>query len=168
MPNRIFFFALALVQAVFAGSARADDEIVQVSLADVLAMPEAGRKLRSDFRFLPAGQALPAQVQRLAVAQSSHRTMGPNRAPERAYGTERTPEFACRWALLSTLIRLQQQGSSKGANAVIDLVSNHQGQPSANGQLFVCRIGAMTAGVAVKGVYARLDPATTAAPSTAP
>lgn len=148
---------LLLAGALWTPMAQARDEVVQVSLAEVLALPEASSKLRQDFRFLVAGQELPAALQRLGPAQSAHRTMGPTRGPERAHGTERTAEFACRWALLSALIRLQQQGSAQGANAVIELVSNHGHQAQSSGQTFECRIGAMLAGVALKGVYAKVE-----------
>lgn len=68
----------------------------------------------------------------------------------------KTDEFACRWALQSALIHLQNSAKAAGANAVVNLVSNYQHKEYKSTKDYECHAGGIMAGVALKGDYAKV------------
>ena len=66
----------------------------------------------------------------------------------------KTDEAACRWALQSALIKLQNSAKAAGANAVIDLASNYKNKEYRDNSKYACHAGAIMAGVALKAKYA--------------
>ena len=140
------YLSLAVMALVFAGSANARDTVVNVSLAEVLAMPEAQGRLDSSVTFFPAGQAVPKKVQR----------MESDVANEKTSGVGKSDEAACKWAVLSALIKFQASAKRHGANAVVDMVGYYKKIEGKNDGTVECHAGNIMTGVAIKGTYAKL------------
>ncbi|CAH0152923.1 MULTISPECIES: excinuclease [unclassified Pseudomonas] len=68
----------------------------------------------------------------------------------------KTDEAACSWALQSALIKLQNSAKAAGANAVVDVASNYKNKEYRDSSKYECHAGAIMAGVALKGKYARV------------
>lgn len=58
---------------------------------------------------------------------------------------------ACNWVMLSALLSLQDRVRTEGGNAVINIESYYNQQPSASRTEFECHAGAIMAGVALRG-----------------
>jgi uncharacterized protein YbjQ (UPF0145 family) len=102
--------------------------------------------LDGSVRFYLAGQAHPAVQQSLGSGASSRKTNAANKRDEEA----------CQWAALGVLKAFQQQAKSRGANAVVNLVSHYDRIEFRGDGTYECRAGALMAGVALKGDYAKL------------
>ncbi len=64
---------------------------------------------------------------------------------------------ACRWVALSALRALQDGAKSRGANAVVDIVSYYKKKNEFKSSTnYECYAGAILAGVALKGTYAKV------------
>ena len=68
----------------------------------------------------------------------------------------KSDEKACNWALQSALIHMQNSAKSRGANAVVNMVSNYQHKEYKSRDKYECHAGAIMAGVALKGYFANL------------
>jgi len=136
--------ALALALASLAPLAEARDTIVDIPLADVLAMPEAQSELDGSVKFYLAGAATPHVTKRLGSDVSNPKTNGFNKSDE----------FGCKWAALSALKAFQAKAKSKGANAVVDLVSYYKRNETRSDTTIQCHAGAFVIGLALKGEYA--------------
>jgi len=124
--------------------AQARDTIVDIPLADVLAMPEAQSELDGSVKFYLAGAATPPIVKRLGSDVSNPKTNGFNKSDE----------FGCKWAALSALKAFQAKAKSKGANAVVDLVSYYKRNETRSDTTIQCHAGTFVIGLALKGEYA--------------
>lgn len=137
---------IALLLALAAASnTSARDTIVHVTLADVLALPEAQRQLDGSVRFYLAGQQTPKILKRLGNGVSNRKTNG----------VGKSDEFGCKWAALSALIALQQSAKQQGANAVVDIVSYYKRNEARDAHTIECHAGNIMIGVALKGSYAQ-------------
>ena len=67
----------------------------------------------------------------------------------------KSDEEACRWALQSALITLQDSAKKAGATAVTNIVSYYKRNEYKDAQQFECHAGAVIAGVALKADYAK-------------
>ncbi len=138
--------AAVAASLLLAAPAHARDTIVNVALADVLAMPEAKTKLSGKVRFYLAGQATP----------QAQRTMGEGVSNRKTYAAAKTDEAACKWVVLSTLIAFDESALREGANAVVGLVSFYKESETRSDTTIECHAGNMLAGAALKGTYAKL------------
>ena len=68
----------------------------------------------------------------------------------------KSDQVACNWVLQSALITLQNSAKAAGANAVVNLVSNYNHQEYKSSENYECHAGAIMAGVALKGDYAKM------------
>lgn len=135
--------ALALAAPL---TAQARDTIVNIPLADVLAMPEAQSKLDGSVKFYLAGQKGPKVARRMGTDTTSKKTNAFNKSDEEA----------CRWVALSALIDMQKAARKAGADAVVDIVSNYQHNETRSDTTVECHAGGVVAGVALKGTQAKL------------
>jgi hypothetical protein len=136
-----------LLAAMFSSTAAlADERIVNVPLADVLAMPEAQTKLDGSVRFYLAHQKTPAVRKRLGEDTTSRKTNN--------FGKKDID--SCKWVTLSTLIALQDGAKKAGGNAAINIVSNYNNIETSNEGTVECHAGFLMSGVALKASYARL------------
>lgn len=138
---------LSLFVAAYATQAAARDDIVNISLADVLAMPEAEGKLDGSVKFFLAGQKTPKVVQKLDSDVSNQKTNG----------VGKSDEFGCKWAALSALVQFQKSAKERGANAVVDLVSYYKKNETRSDTTIECHAGSFVIGVALKGNYAKIQ-----------
>ncbi|SPS01227.1 excinuclease ATPase subunit [Cupriavidus taiwanensis] len=134
--------------ALLATPALARDTKYMMPLQEVLDMPEAKEKLDDSFRFYLSGQKTPKVLERLDSGVSNRKTNG----------VGKSDEDGCRWAALSALIALQDTAKTKGANAVVDIVSYYKKNEVASPTDYECHAGAVVVGVALKGTYAKVAP----------
>lgn len=135
---------LALLTMSSLGQAR--DTRVEIALEDVVQMGLANGKLDGSVKFYLAGAATPPIEQRWGEGVSNKKTNAANKSDEEA----------CRWAALSVLIRFQQSAKNQGANAVVDMVSYYKKNVWKDSRRIECHAGALMAGTALKGTYARV------------
>ncbi|AMC34400.1 hypothetical protein [Janthinobacterium sp. B9-8] len=139
-------FATLLIAGLLSTSAFARDTVLQIPLADVLAMPEAQGKLDGSVKFYLAGQKTPPITQQFSEDISNPKT--------NALG--KSDEFGCKWAALSALISFQNSAKREGANAVVDLVSYYKKNETKSDTTIECHAGGFIIGVALKGRYAKV------------
>jgi hypothetical protein len=137
---------VSLLAACAAAPAFARNDAVLVTLQSVLDMPEAAGKLDGTVKFYLAGAPTPKVEQK----------MGEDIANDKTNAFNKTPEFTCRWAALSALIKFQNKAKQQGANAVIDLVSFNNRVVSGSATEIECRDGALIGGISLKGSYAKV------------
>lgn len=133
--------------AVFVPQAQARDTILNIPLADVLAMPEAQGKLDGSVKFFLSGAATPKVEKTFASDTANPKTNGFNKSDE----------FACKWAALSALISFQSSAKRYGANAVIDVVSYYKKNEAKSDTTIQCHAGTFVVGLALKGTYAKVQ-----------
>jgi uncharacterized protein YbjQ (UPF0145 family) len=136
----------ALTLFVFAGTTEARNTRLEISFADTIQRGTSEGVLDGSVRFFLAGQPHPAVQQAFGNGASSRKT--------NAVG--KSDENACQWAALSVLKALQEQAKQKGANAVVNVVSNYDRVEFRGDGVIECRAGALMAGVALKGEYATI------------
>lgn len=144
---RTTFFALTgLALFGLCTTATARDTRVEQSLQELLASPQAREVgLDGSVRFYLAGQPVSVQ-QRLGDDVTNKKTNAANKSDEEA----------CRWVALSALLALQNGARSRGANAVVDIVSYYKKNEFKSATHYECHAGAILAGVALKGTYAKV------------
>ncbi|MEJ2791905.1 excinuclease ATPase subunit [Iodobacter sp. LRB] len=138
--------AALFIASFLSTSAFARDTVLQIPLADVLAMPEAQGKLDGSVKFYLAGQKTPAISEKLSEDVSNQKTNG----------VGKSDEFGCKWAALSALIAFQNSAKKNGANAVVDLVSYYKKNETKSDTTIECHAGGFVIGVALKGSYAKV------------
>lgn len=143
---RLLSVAALFLAAATSGSAEARNTRHEINFATTIERGLAEGVLDGSVRFYLAGQTHPAVQESLGNGASSRKT--------NAVG--KSDENACEWAALSVLKAFQEQAKQKGANAVINLVSNTNRVEFRGDGVYECRAGALMAGVALKGEYAKL------------
>ncbi|MFL6630384.1 MAG: hypothetical protein ACJ8G1_28375 [Vitreoscilla sp.] len=142
MKKLIAVATLALVAAM---PAHSRNNSVNVTLESVLSMPEAQAKLDGSVKFYLAGAKTP-----------KNRKLGDDVANAKTNAFNKSPEEACRWNVLTALIKFEEHAKRQGANAVVDLVSYNDRVPVSNPTELQCRDGALIGGVTLKGSYAKI------------
>lgn len=135
-----------LAMAAFVPQVHARDTILNIPLADVLAMPEAQEKLDGSVKFFLAGAATP----------KIKKTLGSDTANPKTNGFNKSDEFGCKWAALSALISFQNSAKRQGANAVTDIVSYYKKNETKSDTTIQCHAGTFVIGLALKGTYAQV------------
>ncbi|MFL9583535.1 excinuclease ATPase subunit [Stenotrophomonas sp. AB1(2024)] len=141
-------FALIAAAALLslASTANARDTRVELSLQDLINSQEAkDAGIDGSVRFFLAGQKVNIQ-QRLGEDVTNKKTNAANKSDT----------VACNWVALSALKALQDGARSRGANAVVDVVSYYKKNEFKSTTNFECYAGAILAGVALKGTYAKV------------
>ncbi|MGO4332305.1 excinuclease ATPase subunit [Cupriavidus sp. 2TAF22] len=138
--------ATAAAGMLLSTPAAARDTKYMLPFQEVLDMPEARDKLDGTVKFFLAGQAKPKVLETGEGDVSNRKT--------NSFG--KSDEEACRWAALSALIAFQDKARSLGVNAVVDVVSYYKKAEVASPTEYECHAGAVVAGVALKGIYARV------------
>lgn len=141
-------FALIACAALFAfaSTAQARDTPVHQSLQELLNSAEAKNAgIDGSVRFYLAGQKVNV-LQRMGEDVTNKKTNAANKSDE----------VACRWVALSALKALQDGAKSRGANAVVDIVSYYKKNEFKSATDYECYAGAILAGVALKGTYAKV------------
>jgi len=138
-------FACAALLAM-SSSAFARETRVEQSLQELINSPEArAAGIDGSVRFYLAGQS-PAVTERLGEDITNKKTNAANKSDAEA----------CRWVAMSALLALQDGAKSRGANAVVDIVSFYKRNEFRSTTNYECYAGAILAGVALKGTYAKV------------
>ncbi|WP_421567740.1 excinuclease ATPase subunit [Stenotrophomonas sp. PD6] len=143
--RRFALIATAALLAV-ASTANARETRVEQSLRSLINSPEAKEAgIDGSVRFYLAGEKVNVQ-QRLGEDVTNKKTNAANKSDE----------VACNWVALSALKALQDGAKSRGANAVVDIVSYYKKNEFKSTTNYECYAGAILAGVALKGTYAKV------------
>ena len=139
--------ALATIATLaIAPTAAARDTRQQFDIATAIAAGKADGTLDCSVQFHFKGARAPAVASRLGPARTNKKT--------NAFG--KSDATACQWVFLGALKALQEAAKERGANAVIDIESNYKNQPFSSATQYECGAGGLMAGVALKGVYAKV------------
>ena len=134
-----------LLTLAAAPAADARDTRQQFDIATAIAAGKADGTLDGSVKFHFKGAPTPA-AQRLGPATTNKKT--------NAFG--KSDAEACQWAFLSAVKALQEAAKARGANAVVDIESNYKRQVFTSATQYECGAGGVMAGVALKGVYAKV------------
>jgi len=146
MIRNVLITAAAATMLAFSSTADARETRLELPLQELVNSPaarEAG--IDGSVRFYLAGQSV-AVGQRLGEDVANRKTNAANKSDEEA----------CRWVALSALRALQDGAKSRGANAVVDIVSYYKKNEFRSASNYECHAGTFVAGVALKGTYARV------------
>jgi hypothetical protein len=121
-------------------SALARDTKYLLKIADVLAMPDAQSKLDPNIKLYFGKQQAPAGESRGEVV-----------ANEKTNASNKSDEDACKWVMLSALMKLQQRAKALGASAVVNIESYYKKSVFSSETEFECHAGAIISGVALRG-----------------
>lgn len=144
--RRTLMIATATALLALTSTASARDTRVEQPLQELVnsqAARDAG--IDSSVRFYLAGQPVSVQ-QRLGEDVTNKKTNAANKSDAEA----------CRWVALSALRALQDGAKSRGANAVVDIVSYYKKNEFKSSTNYECYAGTILAGVALKGTYAKV------------
>lgn len=131
------------VLMLLSSSAFARDTRYLLSVSDVLAMPEAAR-LDKTITFHFGTQKAPKGDDRGEVVVN-----------EKTNAVNKGDEAACRWAMLSALLELQQKARAIGCTHVVGIESYYKKIPFSSETEFECHAGAIVAGVALRAHLVR-------------
>ena len=139
--------ALATVATLaIAPTADARDTRQQFDIATAIAAGKADGTLDGSVQFHFKGARAPAVASLLGPARTNKKT--------NAFG--KSDATACQWVFLGALKALQEAAKERGANAVVDIESNYKNQVFTSATQYQCGAGGLMAGVALKGVYAKV------------
>ena len=141
-------FALIAATALLAvaSTAQARDTRVEQSLHELVNSAEARNVgIDGSVKFYLAGEKV-SVVERLGEDVTNKKTNAANKSDAEA----------CRWVALSALRALQDGAKSRGANAVVDIVSYYKKNEFKSSTNYECYAGTILAGVALKGTYAKV------------
>ena len=129
--------ALALGVASPAFSA---DKVVYFPLAQAVKDATAEGKLDGSVKFYLAGSGPSGRIVKSGAVTN-----------KKSNAFAKSDEKACLWTAQSALIQLQQAAKDAGANAVTGITSYYKKKVYKNPKNFECHVGAIMAGVALRG-----------------
>ena len=143
---RRFALIAATALLALASTAQARETRVEQSLHELVNSAEARNVgIDGSVKFYLAGERV-SVVERLGEDVTNKKTNAANKSDAEA----------CRWVALSALRALQDGAKSRGANAVVDIVSYYKKNEFKSTTSYECYAGAILAGVALKGTYAKV------------
>ncbi|AOX62296.1 MULTISPECIES: excinuclease ATPase subunit [Stenotrophomonas] len=143
---RRFALIAATALLALASTAQARETRVEQSLHELVNSAEARNVgIDGSVKFYLAGEKV-SVVERLGEDVTNKKTNAANKSDAEA----------CRWVALSALRALQDGAKSRGANAVVDIVSYYKKNEFKSTTSYECYAGAILAGVALKGTYAKV------------
>ncbi|MFI8572384.1 excinuclease ATPase subunit [Stenotrophomonas bentonitica] len=143
---RRFALIAATALLALASTAQARETRVEQSLHELVNSAEARNVgIDGSVKFYLAGEKV-SVVERLGEDVTNKKTNAANKSDAEA----------CRWVALSALRALQDGAKSRGANAVVDIVSYYKKNEFKSTANYECYAGAILAGVALKGTYAKV------------
>jgi len=148
MPVTVFA-ALLVSLSLCAPIAQARDDTYFLPIKDALELGKSQGKLDDSIQFYFSGQSHPAVITSLV------RDVVINKKTQT--GFHKTDEEACQWAMLSTLIALQESTRKEGGNAVINIESYYKKNNYKSSDKYECHAGHLMSGVALKGDVVRLN-----------
>ena len=143
-PARQLVLALALLAG--ASTAAHADTVLQLPLEEAVQLGLELKKLDGSVKFYLSGAPTP----------EGGTAIGEETANRRTSSGGKSKGEACNWVALSALKALQDGAKSRGANAVVDVVSYYKKNEFKSTTHYECYAGAILAGVALKGTYAKV------------
>ena len=144
--NRLTTTSLLAAMLAIAPAANARDTRLDLPLQELVDSPQAREAgIDGSVRFYLAGQKV-SVVSRMGEDVANRKTNAANKSDVEA----------CRWVALSVLKALQDNARQRGANAVVDIVSYYKKNETRSTTTYECHAGTWTAGVALKGTYAKV------------
>jgi hypothetical protein len=140
--RRAVLFAVAGM-ALGLASVRAESQLYPI--AQALNSPEARAKLDPAVKMF-FGRRHPPVAVKIGVWPTA----------KRGNILGRSNQLACDYSLLSAVLSLQGRARREHANAVVDIASSYQDVPTVSETQYVCDVGLLRAGVALKGTVVRL------------
>ena len=144
--RRLSLAPATVATLAIAPTADARDTRQQFDIATAIAAGKADGTLDGSVQFHFKGARAPAVASRLGPARTNKKT--------NAFG--KSDATACQWVFLGALKALQEAAKERGANAVVDIESNYKNQVFTSATQYQCGAGGLMAGVALKGVYAKV------------
>ena len=151
------FAALLVVLSLCLPIAQARDETFYMPIENVLEMGKALGKLDDDIKFYFSGQPYPAVEAELVQDAVTNKKTSLIAFRKEGGNTNKTPEEACKWAMLSALISFQQRARKEGGNAIINIESYYKKKSYKSKDQYECHAGSIMFGVALKGDVVRLS-----------
>ena len=130
-------FAVACT-ASWPATARAEPQLYPI--AQALSSPEAKAKLDPGVKLFFGRRHPPVA-----------RTIGVWPTNKRANIFGRTSQLACEYSLLSAVLSLQGRARRERVNAVVEIVSSYENATTVSETQYVCDVGSLRAGVALRG-----------------
>ncbi|MFZ6775331.1 excinuclease ATPase subunit [Undibacterium sp. Ji83W] len=127
-------------------SVQANDKKVLLPISAAMNANDAKSRLGDSVKFYFGKQPGPVVLEKLGSDRSNLKT--------NAFG--KSNEKACNWVFLSAMLQLQKRAIELGANAVVNIVSSYDNIDYANEAEFECHVGAVVAGVALKGDFVKI------------
>jgi uncharacterized protein YbjQ (UPF0145 family) len=140
---RTALLAIAITLAA-APAAQARDTDYKLRIDDVLQNAEYKGRLGDDVAFSFGNQRVGGE------------SLGEYTANEKTNSFGKSDETACRWAMLSALLKLKQRAKQLGGDAVVNIVSYYKKVTFASASQYECHAGGIIAGVALKGTVVKL------------
>ncbi|KLT72367.1 excinuclease ABC subunit A [Neisseria arctica] len=129
---------LGAVLASLAFTAQARDTQLKLSIQEAMSSPEAEKVLDPSIKvsFASGGGKI---VKQGLVSNKKTNAVG------------KSDEKACQWAFLSAVKQFQDSAKASGASRVVNLVSYYKRNTFSSTKEYECHVGAVIAGVALKG-----------------
>lgn len=138
--------AMALaVLSLGAVQAEARDDKLMLPIQDVLS--EYEDRIDDSVALYFGDQSYAAPSKKLGEFTSNKKTNAFNKSDDEA----------CRWAMLSALLSLQERAVKEGGNAVVDIVSYYKKNEMSSDSQYECHAGNIMAGVALRGRVVTID-----------
>ncbi|MBD8898162.1 excinuclease [Rhodanobacter sp. DHG33] len=144
---RIQTLAFAALLAAAPVASHATDKIVHLTFDNAVKAATASGKLDGSVKFYLAGNAPSGDVSVVDDNVDVSR---------KTNGFGKRSQVSCDWVLQSVLIALQDDAKKAGANAVIDIVSNYDGNEYRDAQNYECHVGFLMSGVELKAKLAKV------------
>lgn len=126
--------------------ANAENKIFPISVSEAMDSPEAHEKLDGTVKFYFGDAPHPAVLQEFRDYVTNQKTNN----------FMKSDRSSCTWVFVSALMELQKRAHDLGANAVINIHSYYKKEDVSIGNDVPCHVGAMIAGIALKGNFVRI------------
>jgi hypothetical protein len=123
------------------------DTTVMISIEEAFASADYQEKLDPNITFYFGEQPHPKIEKSLGNYTTNKKTNAFNKSDE----------GACKWAILSGLIALQERAAKEGGNAVVNVVSYYKRNTMKSETEIECHAGALMAGAALNGDVVKLS-----------
>ena len=137
---------LSLGLMLLAPQAYSRDTTLMLSIQDALLSADFKAKLDPNVALFFGNQKHPKVRQSYGTFPANKKTNAFNKSDV----------GACRWAMLSGLIALQNRAKKEGGNAVINIASYYKKNTVKSNTKFECHAGAFVAGVALIGKVVKI------------
>ncbi len=145
MTKKLLIFIPSLIFCLFS-SAFAADTLLTFPIDKAMQNGEVMSALRKNVTIYWGKQSTPGITQNYGNFKTSKRTNG----------LTKPKQEACEWALASALVYLQDRALREGANAIINIKSNINNNPTSSETEFSCLAGTVMVNVALTGEIVKL------------